>query len=214
MRPFLLGVSGGTGSGKSTVAAVLRENFGPLCVVLPEDAYYRDQTSLPLVERAKMNYDHPEAFDNDLFHDHLAALRDGFPIERPVYSFELHTRLAETIHLEVAPVIMVEGILLFHDPRLRELFDLKVYIETDADIRLIRRVIRDVSERGRTVESVFHQYLTTVKPMHEAFVEPSKRYADLILPEGGLNQRGLEAIIARVRAHVARGEEEADAGEN
>ena len=109
---------------------------------------------------------------------------------------------------------MVEGILLFHDPRLRELFDLKVYIETDADIRLIRRVIRDVSERGRTVESVFHQYLTTVKPMHEAFVEPSKRYADLILPEGGLNQRGLEAIIARVRAHVARGEEEADAGEN
>ncbi|MGE5530269.1 MAG: uridine kinase [Patescibacteria group bacterium] len=206
MIPFMLGVSGGTGSGKSTVAAVLRDNFGPLCTILPQDAYYRDQTHLPFAERVKANYDHPDAFDNDLFHAHLAALRAGAAIERPVYSFALHTRLPETIHLEPSPIFMVEGILLFHDARLRDLFDLKVYIDTDADIRLIRRVLRDVSERGRTVESVFEQYLATVKPMHEAFVEPSKRYADLILPEGGLNQRGMEAIIARVRAWVAERE--------
>ena len=200
MKPFLLGVSGGTGSGKSTVANVLRDNFGSSIAVLPQDAYYREQSDLPLAERAKMNYDHPEAFDNDLFVAHLAALRAGHPIQRPVYSFALHTRLPETVHLAVAPIIMVEGILLFHDPRLRDLFDLKIYVDTDADIRLIRRVMRDVTERGRTVESVFAQYLATVKPMHEAFVEPSKKYADLILPEGGLNQRGMEAIIARVGA--------------
>jgi uridine kinase len=200
--PFLLGVSGGTGSGKSTVARVLRDNFGDLCTVLPQDAYYRDQTHLPLAERAKMNYDHPDAFDTDLFLSHLNALRAGEAIDRPVYSFEIHTRLPETIRLEVAPIIMVEGILLFHEPRLREVFDLKVYVDTDADIRVIRRVLRDVNERGRTMESVFAQYLTTVKPMHEAFVEPSKRYADLILPEGGLNAKGMEAIIARVRAEM------------
>ncbi len=202
-QPLLVGVCGGTGSGKTTVAQAISEALGHKCVILPQDAYYKDNRDLPFGERIKLNYDHPDAFDNDLMEEHLRLIKQGHPVEMPVYSFETYTRTDETRLIQPAPVVLVEGILIFENKRIRDLLDIKIFVDTDADVRIIRRTLRDVKERGRTLDSVFNQYLNSVKPMHEAFVEPSKRYADIILPEGGFNQVGLDILISKIKMAVS-----------
>ncbi len=201
MKPITIGVAGGTGSGKTTIALKILERVGfDRVAYVPHDAYYRDASHLPPAERARLNYDHPDALDNDLLIVHLRQLQAGKAVEIPVYDFVTHTRRPETRHIEPQPVIMVEGILIFADKRLRDLMDVKIYVDTDADLRFIRRLKRDMEERGRTPESVINQYLNTVRPMHLEFVEPSKRYADVIIPEGGHNEVAIEMVAARLRA--------------
>jgi len=198
--PFVLGIAGGSGSGKSTVVARVEAIVGPgHLALLPMDNYYKDLGDLPLEERAKTNYDHPDAFDLDLLVRHLEELLAGRPIEMPQYSFVEHARLPETKRVEPAPVVVVEGILALYDPRIRERMDLKVYVDADPDVRFIRRLKRDIKERGRTVDSVIDQYLSSVRPMHLAFVEPTKRYADLIVPGGGMNTPALEVLASRLK---------------
>ncbi len=197
--PFVLGVAGGSGSGKTTVVERIRAIVGPgHLALLPMDNYYRDLGDLPFEERVKTNYDHPDAFDLDLLVEHLEALIEGQPVAMPLYSFVEHARRPETETLRPAPVIVVEGILALYDPRLRERMDLKVYVDADPDVRFIRRLLRDLRERGRTTESVIEQYLASVRPMHLAFVEPTKRYADLIVPVGGQNTPALEVLASRL----------------
>jgi uridine kinase len=200
MQPLIIGVAGGTGSGKTTVANAIIERVGRERIALVQhDAYYRDQSGKPPEVRARVNYDHPDSLETELMIEHLTQLRAGHPIEMPVYDFATHTRKRETRRVDPRPVILVEGILIFVDRALREMFDVKVFVDTDADIRIIRRLQRDLEERGRTFESVITQYRETVRPMHLEFVEPSKRYADVILPEGGFNTVGLDLIVARVQ---------------
>jgi len=184
--PLIIGVAGGSGSGKTTVAQHIVDNIGPEQVALLEhDSYYKDQSNLTPQERLSVNYDHPDSLDNALLIRHLQDLKAGRAVEVPTYDFKLYSRTAETIRVEPKPVIVVEGILIYTDPRLRRLMNLKIFVDTDADLRFIRRLQRDIVQRGRTVESVVEQYLQTVRLMHLEFVEPSKRYADLIIPEGG-----------------------------
>ena len=198
--PFVLGIAGGSGSGKSTVVARVEAIVGPgHLALLPMDNYYKDLGDLPLEERAKTNYDHPDAFDLDLLVHHLEELLAGRAIEMPQYSFVEHSRLPETRRVEPAPVVVIEGILALYDPRIRERMDLKVYVDADPDVRFIRRLKRDIKERGRTVDSVIDQYLSSVRPMHLAFVEPTKRYADLIVPGGGMNTPALEVLASRLK---------------
>jgi uridine kinase len=198
--PVVFGVAGGTGSGKTTVARAILDQIGAEQVAyLPHDAYYRELSHLPKEERARINFDHPDALETELLVEHVKRLLAGDPIELPVYNFTTHTRTDETIHVEPAPIILVEGILIFSEPALRDLMDIRIYVDTDADIRFIRRLERDITERGRTVESVIAQYLTTVRPMHLEFVEPSKRHADVIVPEGGFNQVAMTMIAARLK---------------
>lgn len=200
-KTMVVGIAGGTGSGKTTLAEVLLDNVGrDQIAYLPHDAYYRDQKQLPFEERAKVNYDHPDSLETELLIKHLNLLEDGRAIEMPVYDFTTHSRKKETIRVEPKPVILVEGILVFVEADLRKLFDVKIYVDTDADIRFIRRLRRDIEERGRTVDSVIDQYLRTVRPMHLEFVEKSKRYADIIVPEGGLNVVALDMVIARLQS--------------
>jgi uridine kinase len=200
MRSIIIGVAGGTGSGKTTVANRILERVGAEHIAfIPHDAYYRDLHHLTLEERKAMNFDHPDALETSLMIEHLTLLRNGYPAEIPVYDFTRHARTDETIHVEPAPIVLVEGILIFAEPALRKLFDVKLFIDTDSDIRLIRRLQRDMQERGRTFESVITQYMTTVRPMHQEFVEPSKRYADVIIPEGGFNEVAIEMVAARIR---------------
>jgi uridine kinase len=197
----VIGVAGGTGSGKTTIARQILERAGTEYVsIIQHDAYYKDLRALPLAQRSMRNFDHPDALDNDLLITHLQRLKSGQPIEVPVYDFAAHVRTAETEQVVPHRVILLEGILIFADETLRELMDVKIYVDTDADIRFIRRLQRDLSERGRTMESVIHQYLATVRPMHEEFVEPSKRYADIIIPEGGFNEVAIAMIAARIKA--------------
>jgi uridine kinase len=201
MRPITIGVAGGTGSGKTTVALKILERVGfDRIAYVAHDAYYRDASNLPPVERGRLNFDHPDSLDNDLLIEHLRRLQTGQTVEIPVYDFKTHSRLTETRRVEPQPVILVEGILIFADRRLRELMDMKIFVDTDADIRFIRRLQRDMTERGRSAESVINQYLRTVRPMHLEFVEPSKRYADVIIPEGGFNEVAIEMVAARLRA--------------
>jgi uridine kinase len=201
MRPLIIGVAGGSGSGKTTVVRALRSAVAPDNVsVLPQDAYYRDFTHLTMEERARINWDHPDAIETDLLVEHIACLLSGQAIERPEYDFRVYTRLATTQRVEPRPVVIIEGILLLTERKLRDLLDIKVFVDTDPDIRFIRRLQRDVTERGRSVPSVIEQYLATVRPMHLDFVEPSKRYADLIIPEGGYNRVAIEMLVARVKA--------------
>jgi uridine kinase len=198
---MVVGIAGGTGSGKTTLAKmILSREGGDQIAYLPHDAYYRNRPDLTLEERAKLNYDHPDSLETSLLVKHIKHLKRGKAIEMPVYDFTTHSRKAETIHVEPKPIILVEGILIFVKKKLRKLFDMRIYVDTDPDIRLIRRLIRDMEERGRTLRSVIDQYLTYVRPMHIKFVESSKRYADIIVPVGGHNVVALEMVVARLQA--------------
>lgn len=201
---LVIGVVGGSGSGKTTVARAIFDRLGLDAVFLDQDAYYHDLSHLPLDDRARVNFDHPDAIDTDLFVAHIEELRAGRPIEKPTYDFTRHTRAAAVVRVDPRDVVIVDGILLFAEPRLRRLFDIKLFVDVDDDIRFIRRLQRDLHDRGRTVDGVIRQYLDTVRPMHLEFVEPSKRYADVILPEGGHNQVGIDMIVARVLMEIAR----------
>ncbi|MDI3257388.1 MAG: uridine kinase [Kyrpidia sp.] len=204
-RPVLIGIAGGTGSGKSTVArAIARHIHRRNLAVVEQDAYYRDQSHLSLEERKRVNYDHPDAFDHDLLYEHVCRLLRWQAIDKPVYSFEKHTRRPETVRVEARDVIVLEGILVLDDKRLRDLMDIKIYVDTDPDVRVIRRILRDIRYRGRSIEAVIHQYLTVVRPMHLEFVEPTKRYADLIIPEGGRNQVAIDILVAKIRSMIGR----------
>jgi uridine kinase len=203
----VIGVAGGTGSGKSTVVQRIAESLGPDRVaVLEHDRYYLDRGTLSFGDRAALNYDHPDALETQLLVQHVRELRAGRPIDAPLYDFTRHVRLSHTERVSPRPALIVEGILIFADRALRELMDIKVFVDTDPDTRFIRRLQRDVAERGRTVEAVISQYLATVKPMHLEFVEPSKRYADLIVPEGGHNPVAIELLLALIRSAVPRGQ--------
>ena len=199
---LVIGIAGGTGSGKSTLMQQLVEHFGADVTVLSHDNYYRRRDDMPFEERCKVNYDEPAALETDLMARHLDMLRHGQAIDCPVYDFTMHNRSGETVRIEPKRVIIVEGILIFEDKQLRDLMDIKIFVDTDADVRLCRRIRRDVRERGRTLESVIEQYQATVKPMHEKYVEPSKRYAHIVVPEGGKNAVALEMIEGRMRRHL------------
>ena len=205
--PLVIGIAGGTGSGKTTVAQTIVERVGGEYIAsLAHDSYYKDLSDLPVAQRVEVNFDHPNSLDTDLLIQQLTLLKEGHPIEVPVYDFKTHSRTDHTIHVDPQPIILVEGILIFAEPGLRILFDIKIFVDTDADIRFIRRLERDISERGRSSVSVIHQYLSTVRPMHMEFVEPSKRYGDIIIPEGGLNTVAMDMIVARIQtllqAHI------------
>lgn len=203
MEVTVIGVAGGTGSGKSTLVRRLQEAFKDDDVAtLCHDYYYKAHPELTYDERTKLNYDHPAAFDTDMLVEHIRALKNNVPIEHPVYSFVEHNRTEETVAVKPSRVIIVDGILIFEHRELRELMDIKVFVDTDADIRLARRILRDVCERGRTMQSVIDQYTTTVKPMHEEFVEPSKKYADVIIPEGGFNSVAVGMLIESIRSII------------
>jgi uridine kinase len=199
----VLGIAGGSGSGKTTVAQALATHGGPEHVqTLVQDAYYRDRRDLTFEERCKINYDHPDAFDEKLLVEHVRALKDGRSIRRPVYDYATHSRKDTFVTVEPAKVVILEGILVLAMPALRDLCDIKIFVDTDADVRFIRRLRRDTAERGRTIDSVIEQYLATVRPMHEAFCEPSKRFADLILPEGGRNEVALKLLRTKIEALI------------
>lgn len=198
-HPLIIGIAGGSGSGKTTIVESVVDIVGPEVVVeFPHDAYYRDQAHLTDEERTQINYDHPDSLENELIVEHVAALRSGMAVDRPVYDFSTHTRAPETLRVEPEAVIIVDGILVLAEPELRELMDLRIYIDTDADLRLMRRLQRDIVERGRTVDSVLEQYEKTVRPMHLQFVEPSKRYADIIVPEG-YNPGAVGTVTSMIR---------------
>jgi uridine kinase len=199
--PLVIGIAGGSGSGKTTLAQLIRERVGKEHIAyLPHDAYYKDLRNLPPNQRALINFDHPNSLETELLTFHIQELRAFRPIDLPVYDFKNHIRTESFVHIEPKPVIMVEGILIFTEVALRNLFDVKVFVDTDSDIRFIRRLERDIIERGRTTESVVKQYLSTVRPMHQEFVEPTKRYADVIVPEGGLNTVAMEMVVARLES--------------
>lgn len=204
VRPVFIGIAGGTGSGKTTVAqAILQRVPRARATLLEQDSYYRDQSHLTLEQRRRVNYDHPSAFDTELLVDHLDRLARGESIEKPVYDFATYTRTALTVRVEPTDIVIVEGILVLEDPRVRQRLDIKLFVDTDADVRVLRRLMRDIKERGRTLESVVEQYLETVRPMHLQFVEPTRRYADLIIPEGGLNEVAIDVLASKVRAILA-----------
>jgi uridine kinase len=196
---LVIAIAGGSGSGKTTVAQVILQRVGPDRIsFLQHDAYYKDLSGLPPVQRTEVNFDHPNSLDSELLIRHIKQLKNGQPVEVPIYDFATHSRTERTYSVQARGVILVEGILLFAEPALRDLFDVKLFVDTDSDIRFIRRLQRDIAERGRTTDSVIHQYITTVRPMHLEFVEPSKRYADVIIPEGGFNAAALDMVVARI----------------
>jgi uridine kinase len=202
-KPILIGIAGGTGSGKSTVAnaiynALPKESIGKI----EQDSYYKDQSALSYEERIKTNYDHPDAFDTELLISHLEDLRNGKSVEKPIYDFEKYNRKLETVKMGSKDIIIIEGILILVEPKIREMLDIKLFVDTDADVRIMRRLQRDIKERGRTIDSVVHQYLNVVRPMHLQFVEPTKRYADLIIPEGGYNKVAIDIMIVKVNEIV------------
>jgi uridine kinase len=198
--PVMIGIAGGTGSGKTTVANVILERVGVEHIAfLPHDAYYKNLEDLPRAQRDMVNFDHPDSLETDLLVDHLRRLRAWSAIDVPVYDFTTHSRTDRTQRIEPRPVVLVEGILIFAEPALRDQFDVKIFVDTPPDVRFIRRLQRDIHERGRTLESVIHQYETTVRPMHLEFVEPSKRHADVIIPEGGLNSVAMDMVVARIQ---------------
>lgn len=199
-KPVVIGVAGGSGSGKTSVTKAIYESFkGHSITMLQQDYYYKDQSDLPFEERLKTNYDHPLAFDNDLLIEHIEKLLRYEPIEKPVYDYSLHTRSKEIIDVEPKDVIILEGILVLEDERLRKLMDMKLFVDTDADIRILRRMSRDIKERGRTLDSVIEQYTNVVRPMHNQFIEPTKRYADVIIPEGGQNHVAIDLMVTKIQ---------------
>ena len=201
---MVIGIAGGTGSGKTTITRRLIQSFGEEVSVVHHDNYYKAHHEMPYEERAKLNYDHPNAFDTDLMLRHIRQLKQGKSIQCPVYDYTIHDRTDKTVLIRPTRVIIVEGILIYESLELCKEMDIKIYVDTDADVRILRRIVRDVRDRGRSLDSVIDQYLNTVKPMHEQFVEPSKRRADVIIPQGGHNQVALEMVIERVRAHLAK----------
>ena len=203
MKVTIIGVAGGSGSGKSTLVKKLQEAFGTEDVsTLCHDYYYKEHSDMSYEQRTQLNYDHPQAFDTDMMVAHIRSLKNNETIERPVYSFVEHNRTVERVTVKPSKVIIIDGILIFENQELRDLMDIKVFVDTDADVRLARRILRDVCNRGRSMESVIEQYLSTVKPMHEEFVEPSKRYADVIIPEGGFNSVAVEMLIQSIRSLI------------
>lgn len=198
----IIGIAGGTGSGKTTLVRQLQEELGKDITVLTHDFYYKRHDDIPFEERKKINYDHPDAFDTDIMIEHIKKLKEGKTIYRPVYDFTIHNRIDEEVEVKPTKVIVIEGILIFENKELRDLCDIKIFVDTDADVRIIRRILRDVNERGRTLESVVKQYLTTVKIMHDEFVEPSKKYCDIIIPEGGFNTVAIEMLKERIRSLI------------
>ena len=206
MSILVIGIAGGTGSGKTTLMKNIMARIGDDVTVLSHDNYYKRRDDLSYEERCKINYDEPGAFDTSLMVYHLDQLRHGYAIECPVYDFTVHNRSEETIHIMPRRVILVEGILIFENEELRNLMDIRIFVDTDADIRLCRRIKRDVNKRGRTLESVLEQYQQTVKPMHEQYVEPSKKYAHIVVPEGGKNLVALDMIVGRIQRHLKEAE--------
>jgi uridine kinase len=199
--PLVIGIAGGSGSGKTTVAqTILRRVGAERIAFLQHDSYYKDLSGLPPVQRAEINFDHPHSLETELLIQHIASLRDGKPVQVPIYDFSTDRRTDRSFTVEPCSVILVEGILIFVEPELRKMFDVKIFVDTDADLRFIRRLERDLAERGRTTQSVIKQYQTTVRPMHLEFVEPSKRYADVIIPEGGFNTAAMDMVVARIEA--------------
>ena len=199
---MVIGIAGGTGSGKTTITRRLIERFGGDVSVIHHDNYYKAHHDMPYEERALLNYDHPDSFDTDMLIEHLKLLKEGRSIQCPVYDYSIHDRTDQTVTIRPTRVIIVEGILIYENRELCDQMDIKIFVDADADVRILRRIVRDVRDRGRSLESVINQYLSTVKPMHEAFVEPSKRRADVIVPEGGHNLVALDMVIQRVRAHL------------
>ncbi|MDQ0224779.1 uridine kinase [Bacillus sp. 7586-K] len=199
-KPVVIGVAGGSGSGKTSVTKSIYEHFkGHSILMLEQDFYYKDQSDLPFEERLNTNYDHPLAFDNDLLYEHLQLLLDHKTIEKPIYDYKLHTRSKDVMLVEPKDVIILEGILILEDKRLRDLMDIKLFVDTDADLRIIRRILRDIKERGRSIDSVIEQYLSVVRPMHNQFIEPTKRYADIIIPEGGQNHVAIDLMVTKIQ---------------
>ncbi len=199
--PLVIGIAGGSGSGKTTVAQEILQRVGPDRIAfLQHDAYYKDLSGLPPAQRAEVNFDHPNSLETALLIEHIKQLKDRQAVDVPIYDFSIHTRTEKTFRVQPRSVILVEGILIFVDLELRELFDVKIFVDTDSDMRFIRRLQRDITERKRTTESVVKQYMATVRPMHLEFVEPSKRYADVIIPEGGFNAAALDMVVARIEA--------------
>lgn len=205
MKPFIIGIAGGTASGKTTVARKIIQTLpGETGALIDLDSYYKDLGNLPIEERKKQNFDHPESFDFDLLAEHMAQIRAGQAIQKPVYSFEQHTRLQETETVQPAQVIIVEGILVLSHPALRDLLDVKIYVDTDDDVRLSRRLSRDIKERGRTFDGVIDQYFNTVRPMHIHFIEPTKRFADIIIPNGGSNDAAIDMVVAGIKGKLTQ----------
>ena len=199
-KPLVIGIAGGSGSGKTSVTNSIYDVFKEhSVVVIEQDYYYKDQSHLEFEERLETNYDHPLAFDTDFLIEHIQQLLNRQPIEKPVYDYALHTRSKETVVIAPKDVIILEGILVLEDSRLRDLMDIKLFVDTDADLRIIRRIMRDLNERGRTIESVIEQYLTVVRPMHNQFIEPTKRYADIIIPEGGHNEVAIDLMVTKIK---------------
>ncbi|CAM3934373.1 uridine kinase [Mesobacillus thioparans] len=199
-KPVVIGVAGGSGSGKTSVTKAIYDSFKSQSILMIEqDYYYKDQSHLPMEERLKTNYDHPLAFDNDLLIEHIQKLLRHEAVEKPVYDYAIHTRSSEVIHVEPKDVIILEGILILEDERLRDLMDIKLYVDTDADLRIIRRLLRDIKERGRSMDSVIEQYVNVVRPMHNQFIEPTKRYADVIIPEGGHNHVAIDLMVTKIQ---------------
>ncbi len=197
--PVIIGIAGGTGSGKSTIADAIQKEVKQDITIITQDSYYKSFVSMSLKERSKINYDHPQSLDNNLFIKHIRSLKKGVPINMPTYNFETHLRSENKIPKKLTKIIIVEGILLFENTKIRELLDIKIFVDTDPDIRILRRIERDIKERGRNLESIIDQYRATVRPMHIEFVEPSKRFADVIIPEGGFNKIGIDMIIAKIK---------------
>ena len=208
MNPVIIGIAVGSGSGKTTLTRNISERFSDDVCVICHDSYYKDQSHLTMDQRVLTNYDHPDSIQTDLMISHLRQLKEGKSVLTPVYSFVEHTRTSETVKVDPRKVIIIDGILIFENKELRDMMDMKIYVDTDSDIRLIRRLLRDVNERGRDIESVTTQYITTVKPMHEQFVEPSKKFADIIIPEGGQNKVALSMIYHRIRSILNESDEE------
>lgn len=207
-KPVVIGIAGGSGSGKTSVTNSIYEVFkNHSVVVIEQDYYYKDQSHLKFEERLVTNYDHPLAFDTDLLIEHVETLLDRKLVEKPVYDYSLHTRSDETIIIEPKDVIILEGILVLEDTKLRELMDIKLFVDTDADLRIIRRIMRDINDRGRTIESVIEQYLSVVRPMHNQFIEPTKRYADIIIPEGGQNEVAIDLMVTKIKTILESGKE-------
>ncbi|MBT2694141.1 uridine kinase [Bacillus sp. ISL-55] len=199
-KPVVIGVAGGSGSGKTSVTKAIYDSFKSQSILMIEqDYYYKDQSHLPMEERLKTNYDHPLAFDNDLLIEHIQKLLRHEAIDKPVYDYAIHTRSSEVIHVEPKDVIILEGILILEDERLRDLMDIKLYVDTDADLRIIRRLLRDIKERGRSMDSVIEQYVNVVRPMHNQFIEPTKRYAHVIIPEGGHNHVAIDLMVTKIQ---------------